>query len=81
MSYFFDHFVFFNLLIIFKLIFNKNIIYLKNKLDFTHTAVLENDLIAQSFLPAIGSRPKTTKNTITKLLFLAKITNTEYFGE
>jgi hypothetical protein len=44
------------------------------------TAVLENDLIAQSFLPAIGSRPKTKTSCITKLCFLAKMTNTEFFA-
>jgi hypothetical protein len=44
------------------------------------TAVLENDLIAQSFLSAIGSRPKTTKSYIAQLRFLAKITRTEFFA-
>ena len=45
------------------------------------TAVLENDLIAQSSLPAIGSRPKTKKSSITQGIFLAKITKAEFFGQ
>jgi hypothetical protein len=45
------------------------------------TAVLENDLIAQSFLPAISSQPKATKRFITQLRFLAKVTITEFFAD
>ena len=45
-----------------------------------NTAVLENDLIAQSFLPAISSRPKTTERYITQLRFLAKVTKAEFFA-
>ena len=45
------------------------------------TAVLENDLIAQSSLPAIGSRPKTKKSSITQWIFMAKINKAEFFGQ
>jgi hypothetical protein len=44
------------------------------------TAVLENDLIAQSFLPAISSRPKTTERYNTQWRFLAEITKAEFFA-
>jgi hypothetical protein len=36
------------------------------------TAVLENDLIAQSFLPAIGSRPDYKKVTLHICVFWPK---------
>jgi hypothetical protein len=46
----------------------------------TSTAVLENDLIAQSFLPAISSRPKTTERYNTQWRLLAKITKADFFA-
>ena len=45
------------------------------------TVVLENDLIAQSFPPAISSRPKAKTSYIIKLHVLAKIYNAEFFAQ